>query len=1005
MSRLSFALALFTFVLSGCGGGGGASAGGAPTSQGFSGVAVDGYLFNARAFLDLNGNGTYDVGEPTSLTGTDGSFNLSATQDQINSHSVIVQAISGTTIDQDNPNTPLSAGFTMIAPAGYPSVVSPLTTQVAAKMASGLSIDSAKSAVQSELGLTSIDVMKNFVAEKTTNSAYVDAHKIAVSIAEVLKSIDSVSGSSTTLAAKMAAVISQVASQVTVNIESIKQANSIDEAKQIFQNVNQASNIYRVGGSISGLRTSGLSLSNGLTTLQISSNSTVFNFPHKQAANSQYAVSIVSNPDGQTCFLTNAIGSITDRSITSVAISCIFTPATLSGTVGGLNTSGLKIRNGNEEISIGSSDSTFSFANRISIDSAYSVQISSQPIGQICSIGNPDGSMVSGGVNSIRIVCANRAYLIGGSISGLTRPGLRLKNGSEILEVSTNSTKFTLPSTVAFGSNYKIEVVENPPGLTCVVSSSEGVMGANDISSAQIECDDNFYAISGEVSGSTNEAVVSNYVFSVVIDGSHKGFVSIPVGRALSTNRSFTVPYLVRHGSSVQLIPHLQPEGGSCLISDINAVITRARNDLSVTCIPTAVVKLTAASEKTFTGNQIKLDASQSIGADNSQLTYTWNNNISTGSVPIYYITRDQSRMVNNIGFVYEGRVAVQSSSGAYGGNNHITLKFSDPVTRTFMGVAGDCRTVDGNLQQARSLGAQAIFVDKKGNIYFSEANMIRKIDLSGNVLTVAGSVEMGNSNGFKSEARFFAPKSLVVDSSGVIFVYDANNLIRKIDLNGNVSFFSGSGVIGSLDGTPLNAQFSGAGQLAIDDNDIIYMSDTYNHRIRKIGRDGFVSTLTGESQGYANGIKAIARFDTPGAISVDSLGNLIVAEYGVTSEFLGSFTLTTGFNIRRVTRDGSVDTISRETVAQTTGRFYSSVAVDENDNIYKINPHKNSIYFGNHILGSNLYGTNGAGYNDSVNQNLVLFNEPTALAWSKIHGLLVADTRNCVIRTIKPSD
>ena len=95
----------FIFLLSSCGGGGG---GGSSTTT-FTGVAIDGNLYKAQVFLDLNDNGSYDSGEPTATTDASGSFTLTATQEQINSHLIIGLAIAGTTIDQDSPNSPLTS--------------------------------------------------------------------------------------------------------------------------------------------------------------------------------------------------------------------------------------------------------------------------------------------------------------------------------------------------------------------------------------------------------------------------------------------------------------------------------------------------------------------------------------------------------------------------------------------------------------------------------------------------------------------------------------------------------------------------------------------------------------------------------------------------------------------------------------------------------------------------------------------------------------------------------
>lgn len=321
-------------ILASCGGGGGAPAGGSTSVTYFSGVAVDGYLYRARAFLDLNGNGQYNSGEPTAITDENGGFTLSATQDQINSHSVVVIAIAGTTIDQDYPNTPLTSGMTIVAPAGNPSVVSPLTTLVSAKMAGGLSLADAKSAVQTELGLSNIDVMKNFVAEKAKNAAYTDAHKVAASIAQVLKYIETQSSENITLANRFSSVTTTVTTQVAPNVTQIKAAASVDDAKTVISNaISQSVNIYSIGGSISGLTASGLVLANGVVTVSPSSSANSFTFSTRKSSGAAYSVTVLSNPIGQICTVSNGSGTVGSQSITNVAIACSNTPGGSSGFV------------------------------------------------------------------------------------------------------------------------------------------------------------------------------------------------------------------------------------------------------------------------------------------------------------------------------------------------------------------------------------------------------------------------------------------------------------------------------------------------------------------------------------------------------------------------------------------------------------------------------------------------------------------------------------------------
>lgn len=229
-------LPIFALLTSCGGGGGGASAGGGNNTVAFSGVAVDGYLYKARVFLDLNRNGMYDSGEPAAITDANGGFSIDATQLQIDSYPIVVLAIAGTTIDQDSPNVALADGFVMTAPAGNFSVISPLTTHVAAKVANGTSLESAKAAVLTDLGLTGVDVMKDYVAAKSQNAAYSDVHKVASALTEVLKTVEKSSTPQTSISMRSSALEDLIEKKVAPSLVAIKSAVTTDDAKVVVAN-------------------------------------------------------------------------------------------------------------------------------------------------------------------------------------------------------------------------------------------------------------------------------------------------------------------------------------------------------------------------------------------------------------------------------------------------------------------------------------------------------------------------------------------------------------------------------------------------------------------------------------------------------------------------------------------------------------------------------------------------------------------------------------------------
>ncbi len=113
--------------------------------------------------------------------------------------------------------------------------------------------------------------------------------------------------------------------------------------------------------------------------------------------------------------------------------------------------------------------------------------------------------------------------------------------------------------------------------------------------------------------------------------------------------------------------------------------------------------------------------------------------------------------------------------------------------------------------------------------------NMIRKIDVSGNVTTFAGSAP-GYTDGQGSNAQFRMPSSIAFNpADNFLYVADSmNNVIRRIDLSGNVTTYAGSGAAGLVDGALNQAQFQCPMDILIQ-NGFMYLSDTMNNVIRRI--------------------------------------------------------------------------------------------------------------------------------------------------------------------------
>lgn len=180
---------------------------------------------------------------------------------------------------------------------------------------------------------------------------------------------------------------------------------------------------YTVGGTISGLTSSGMVLVNGSDTLAVNSGASSFTMPTAVAYTSAYAVTVQTQPTGLTCSVSNATGTMGSAAITNIAVTCSANTYTVGGTISGLTASGLVLLdNGGDATTLSAHATHFTMNTGVAYGGAYAITVQTPPTGLVCSVSNATATVGAADVTSVSIACVSNFTLLhafaGGSSDG-----------------------------------------------------------------------------------------------------------------------------------------------------------------------------------------------------------------------------------------------------------------------------------------------------------------------------------------------------------------------------------------------------------------------------------------------------------------------------------------------------------------------------------------------------------------------------------------------------------
>lgn len=207
-------------------------------------------------------------------------------------------------------------------------------------------------------------------------------------------------------------------------------------------------------------------------------------------------------------------------------------------------------------------------------------------------------------------------------------------------------------------------------------------------------------------------------------------------------------------------------------------------------------------------------------------------------------------------------------------------------------GFSGDQRPA----ATARLFAPHDLALDAAGSLYVADTynHRVRRIDRSGVITTVAGSGRGGyaGDGGPAARASLDNPQGIARGPDGSLYIADTfNHVVRRVDPQGVITTFAGTAAGLAGDGGPANrAQLSLPMAVAAAPDGSVYICDTGNNRIRRVGREGTIETVAGYGPGSGTagagfagdgGPPGKARLFAPTDLELDGSGRLFVSDSG----------------------------------------------------------------------------------------------------------------------------
>jgi len=429
------------------------------------------------------------------------------------------------------------------------------------------------------------------------------------------------------------------------------------------------------------------------------------------------------------------------------------------------------------------SGANFTFGNRLTNTTAYTVTIQTQPTGQTCTLGNATGTIAAANVTNVSVTCTNNLYSLGGNVAGLTGSLVLRLNGANDLTINGNGA-YTFGTQLAHGTAFTATIQTQPAEQICSVNNGAGNVAGANVTNIDVTCANESYVVGGNVIGLSGTVVLR-------LNGSND--------LTVTAAGAFQFPTALAGGSNYDVTVFTQPLGQSCAVTNGSGTGIADVSNVAVACTNNPNTYTVGGTLSGLTSGEITLRLNN--GNDlvlNANGAFTFNARLPSGT--IYGV---------NVHSQPPGQACIALAAGGVIGTANLTnvMVSCNAVANTFQlggnvnGLVGEIWLVlnGGNLQVISANGAYAfdarlpsgtaytVSIARQpdsqacvitNNIGTMPAGNLANVNIGCNDLSIGGTVTNLNGAGLALELNGLT--ELTVPVGATTFTFPAGSSIRN---------------------------------------------------------------------------------------------------------------------------------------------------------------------------------------------------------------------------------